>query len=130
MLQAHVAKHYARVYDGVTPARERNPKMITTTAAIEIAELLATADDAAIDAITDGDLAQAIIRLDLDLTAARTLTADIDAADPAIVTTDDTARYIKAAAELGELPTLINNLRMELLVHRDTAPIFAEDVAQ
>ena len=104
--------------------------MITTTAAIEIAELLATADDAAIDAITDGDLAQAIIRLDLDLTAARTLTADIDAADPASVTTDDTARYIKAAAELGELPTLINNLRMELLVHRDTAPIFAEDVAQ
>ena len=84
--------------------------MITTTAAIEIAELLATADDAAIDAITDGDLAQAIIRLDLDLTAARTLTADIDAADPAIVTTDDTARYIKAAAENAALLTLIENL--------------------
>lgn len=104
--------------------------MITTTAAIEIAELLATADDAAIDAITDGDLAQAIIRLDLDLTAARALTADIDAADTAIVTTDDTARYIKAAAEIAALPTLIENLRMELLINRDNTPIFAEDVAQ
>ena len=104
--------------------------MITTTAAIEIAELLATADDAAIDAITDGDLAQAIIRLDLDLTAARALTADIDAADPAVVTTDDTARYIKAAAENAALLTLIENLRMELLINRDNAPIFTEDVAQ
>lgn len=104
--------------------------MITTAEARKIAELLATDDDAAIDAITDGDLAQAIIRLDLDLTAARNLTTDIDSADPAIVTADDTARYVKAAAELAELPTLINNLRMELLVHRDTAPIFAEDVAQ
>ena len=104
--------------------------MITTTAAIEIAELLATADDAAIDAITDGDLAQAIIRLDLDLTAARALTADIDAAAPAIVTTDDTARSIKAAAEIAALPPLIENLRMELLINRDNTPIFAEDVAQ
>lgn len=62
--------------------------------------------------------------------ARRALTADIDAADPAIVTTDDTARYIKAAAENAALLTLIENLRMELLINRDNAPIFAEDVAQ
>lgn len=39
-------------------------------------------------------------------------------------------RYIKAAAEIAVLPTLIENLRMELLINRDTAPIFAEDVAK
>ena len=47
-----------------------------------------------------------------------------------LATADDAARYIKAAAEIAALPTLIENLRMELLINRDTTPIFAEDVAQ
>lgn len=94
--------------------------MITTTAAREIAELLATDNDAAIDAITDGDLALAIIALDLELTAARNLIADIDSADPAIVTSDHTARYTEATKVTSELPPLIENLRLELLWNRDS----------
>ncbi len=40
--------------------------MMTTATARKIAELLATGDASAIDAITDGDLALAIIALDLE----------------------------------------------------------------
>ncbi len=88
--------------------------MITTTAAREIAELLATGDDAAIDAITDGDLALAHFQLSFELTMARQIVDAYDSATPEVAANGDPARYAKACEVIGDTPVLINNLGGEL----------------
>lgn len=88
--------------------------MITTTAAREIAELLATADDATIDAITDGDLALAHFQLSFELMMARQLVDAYDSATPEVAANGDLARHAKAYEVIGGTPVLINNLDGEL----------------
>ena len=83
---------------------------MNTTTAREIAGLLATSDDAAIDAITEGDLALAHVTLSFELTFARGIVDAYDNATPEAAANGDPARYIKACEVIGSAPTLLNNL--------------------
>lgn len=95
---------------------------MNTTTAREIAELLATADDAAVDAITTGDLALAHVTLSFELTFARGLVDAYDAAAPEVAVNGDPARYTKACEVIGSAPVLLNNLFGEL-ANRDMVQV-------
>lgn len=97
---------------------------MNTTTAREIAELLATDNDAAIDAIATGDLALAHVTLSFELTFARSIVEayDTDTATAEAAANGDPARYAKACEVIGAAPVLLNNLFGEL-ANRDMVQV-------
>lgn len=87
--------------------------MITTAEALKLAHTVTTADEATVDAISDGDLAIAILELEDAKMLAETLIKDIDEADESIVTVRDIERQTAAISEVPTLSSAIHALRME-----------------